>query len=349
MTKPSPSGCGGPVIPGDHSLKNLIKKIGKGPKLSRDLARDEARDALAQILDGTAEPQQTGAFLVALRMKGESADELAGLTDALRERSIFLEHDFKALLELAPAHDGKTKTLVLSPFVAMIVAQAGIPIVVTGAADVPTKKGITPRSVFQELKIPVDDDAASVMLALKTRGFAYYDASRFCPALEDLKRVRDSLGLRTPLNSVEKIIRPTKATHLCTGVYHGPYLKEIAGACLALGYPHALCLQATEASTDLPLKKRTLYRRGENGSLSEQSEIDPLTFGLTCEGNAEFTGDVSAAANVAAVREALREREGPVYDSIVYNSGVQLWFAGEAPDVATGMKSAEKIIRNGLF
>lgn len=347
--KPSSSGCGGPIIPGDHSLKNLIKKIGKGPKLSQDLTRVEARDALAQILDGAAEPQQTGAFLVALRMKGESSEELAGMAEALRDRSILLDAPLAPLLELAPAHDGKIKTLVLSPFVAMIVAKAGIPAVITGAADVPTKKGITPRAVFQELGIPVDNDAVSVAHALKTCGFAYYDAAQFCPALENLKRIRDSLGLRTPLNSVEKIIRPTNATHLCTGVYHGPYLKEIAGACLALGYPRALCLQATEASTDLPLKKRTLYRRGENGALSEQSEFEPATFGLKNELNAEFAGNVSAAENIAAIREALHKREGPVHDALIYNAGIQLWFTGAVPDIAAGMKSSEKIIRDGLF
>lgn len=341
------SGCGGPVVHGDHSLKNLIKKIGKGPKLSRDLTREEARDALAQILSGGARAEQTGAFLIALRMKGESAEELAGLTDALRAVTTPLAADSTKLLELAPAHDGKTKTFVLSPFVAMIVAKAGIPVVVTGAADVPTKNGVTPRSVFEALGLPTDLDAAGIRGELRRRGFAYYDTSRFCPSLESLKSARDCLGLRTPLNTVEKIIRPTGATHLATGVYHGPYLKELAEACAKSGYSDALCLQASEASTDLPLKKRTLYRRVRDGVPGDQSEIDPAIFGLKSDEDAAFGGTVSAAANVAAAKSALEERTGPVYDALVYNAGVQLWFTGTSADVASGIELAKSLVSDG--
>lgn len=341
MTPPK-TGCGGPVTLGDTSLKNLIKKIGKGPKLSSDLGREEAHAALAQILDGTAEPAQTGAFLVALRMKGESTDEISGFADALRERSQLLKHGFPKLLELAPAHDGKTRSHVLSPFVACAIAKAGIPVVVSGADAVPTKKGMAPKHIFTALGFAIPKTSLEVLDALKQHSVAYYDTSVFCPTLEKLKPLRDSLGLRTPLNTVEKIINPSQATHLATGVFHGPYLKTVAEAALSLGYPNALCLQASEASTDLPLKKRTLYRQVQNNTLTEQLEIDPATFGLKRDDETTLV-EQSANATVAAVQSAVNAKSGALYDALIYNIAVQLWFVGAVENITTGIKMAREL------
>lgn len=336
-------GCGGPVLEGDFSLKNLIKKIGKGPKLSVDLNFDEACAAMEKILDGTATPAQTGAFLVALRMKGESAAELAGMAKALREVSNIVPHDLPKLIELAPAHDGKNKTPVLSPFVALALAQTGIGVIVTGGMDVPTKKGLTPRAVFQELGHPVDATADKIPDLLRKCGVAYLDVSTFCPALEKLKNLRDSLGLRTPLNSVEKIIKASGATHLCTGVYHGPYLKELAQACLTLGDENVLCLQATEASTDLPLKKRTLYRRVLNNQLSEQQEIDPAPLGFKRDDN--LAVDFATASSIIeAVRNTLQSRSGFLFDALIYNVAVQLWFVESMANFEEAIAPAKELV-----
>lgn len=336
-------GCGGPILEGDFSLKNLIKKIGKGPKLSMDLSFDEAHAAMTQILDGTATPAQTGAFLVALRMKSESAVELAGMTKALREVSNRVSHDLPKLLELAPAHDGKNKTPVLSPFVALALAQTGVKVVVTSGVDVPTKKGLTPRAVFQELGHPINATADKIPELLHKCGVAYFDVSAFCPALEKLKNLRDSLGLRTPLNSVEKIIRATQSTHLCTGVYHGPYLKELALACQILGDDNVLCAQATEASTDLPLKKRTLYRRVFNNQISEQQEIDPALSGF--KRDTSFEMDCSTANSVVeAVQGALRSRSGVLFDTLIYNVAAQLWFVESRAHFEEAIEPARELV-----
>lgn len=343
MTK-SMRGCGGPIIAGDFSLKNLIKKIGKGPKLSTDLNFDEAHAAMAQILDGTATPAQTGAFLAALRMKGESAAELAGMAKALRAAANLVSHDLPKLLELAPAHDGKNKTPVLSPFVALALAQAGIAVIVTGGVDVPTKKGLTPRAVFQELGYPVDRTAEDIPRLLNKDGVAYFDVSAFCPALENLKNLRDSLGLRTPLNSVEKIVRATNATHLCTGVYHGPYLKELAEAALLLGDDNVLCVQATEASTDLPLKKRTLYRRVFDHQLLEQQEIDPALWGFKRDGGFE-TDSPTASGVLKTVRHALQCQTGAIFDALIYNVAVQFWFVSDVTNLAEAFEPARELVR----
>lgn len=341
----SQTGCGGPIIMGDHSLKNLLKKIGKGPKLSKDLTREESRDAFAHILSQAADPAQTGAFLIALRMKGETADELAGCVDALREKSSSLKnHELPLLLELAPAHDGKTKSLVLAPFIAMTLAKAGVPTLVTGAADVPTKKGVTPRAIFAAMGIPVDDDTRAVSTQLKTKGFAYYDTARFCPALESLKPLRDALGLRTPLNVAEKLIRPSLATHLCTGVFHGPYLKEMAEAGIKLGVPNLLCLQVPEGGTDLPLKKRTLYRQVCNGALLEQEEINPLSLGLKRDDEPAFEAPVAASEQVRLIQEGMATPNHPIRDALIYNIAVQLWFTGTSQTLESAIKTARDLL-----
>lgn len=338
------SGCGS-FTEGDLSLKNLIKKIGKGPKLSQDLTKDEAKAALQQILSPECPPEQVGAFLIAQRIKYETAEETAGFVEALRDQTVLINFSQKPLLELASAHDGKNKSLVLTPFVAMILAHFGIQVIVTGAHDVPTKKGLTARAIFEELEIITHHNSQSLEQDLKKHSFAYWDVSDYCPALEALKRLRDHLGLRTTLNTCEKIINPTNATHIMTGVFHGPYLLEVAKACILLGYPQVLCAQATEASTDLPLKKRVLYRRVAAGVLSEQLEIDPAQFGFKRPINPEFSEKPSARENIQMVFTALEKRAGLVFDALVYNVAVALWFVGEYSTLEAAIDVAKRKIR----
>jgi len=366
MTTKPKSGCGGPIIDGDLSIKNLIKKIGKGPRLAKDLSRAEAAAALVQILDGTARPEQVGAFLIALRIKSETAEETAGLIDALRSKSQRVQTGLPKLLELAAAHDGKNKNLVLSPVVAAILASQGIPVLLTGGMDVPTKKGVTARHILSALGHSVRHDGDTAIKLLQAHGFAYWDVADYCPALEALKPLRSHIGLRTTLNTVEKAINPAQATHLCTGVFHGPYLKDLAEALSLVGETNVLCLQATEASTDLPLKKRTLFRRVKAGQLLEQDEIDPSRVSLKREANAVFLAESCllpsvdeesdalapdieklTAINIEKVNDALKSRQGLVYEAILYNAGVQLWFVGEVDTLAQGMALAGELIKTG--
>lgn len=336
-------GCGS-FLEGDLSLKNLIKKVGKGPKLTQNLTKEEAKSAMQQILSPGCPPEQIGAFLIAQRIKYETAEETAGFVEALREQTTLTNLPTRPLLELASAHDGKNKSLVLTPFVAIILARLGVNTIVTGAKDVPTKKGLTARAIFEELKIPTRHETSRFTEHLKNHGFAYWDVSDYCPALETLKPLRDRLGLRTALNTCEKIVNPANATHVMTGIFHGPYLLEVAKACAILGYPNVLCAQATEASTDLPLKKRVLYRRIQEGVLSEQLEIDPSSFGLKRDANPEFSEKPSAQENIQKVFEAFEKREGLVFDALVYNVAVALWFVGSCATLEAAIVLAKNAV-----
>jgi anthranilate phosphoribosyltransferase len=343
MTNKLKSGCGGPIVEGDHSLQNLLKKIGKGPKLAKDLSREEAKAAMLQILDGEALPEQIGAFLIAERIKYESVEETTGFVEALRERSSLIQTDLPKLLELASAHDGKNKSLVLTPFVALALATAGLPTVVTGADNVPTKKGICAAHIFSKLGIKTNHSAKEIKQSLEKTGIAYWDTSQFCASLENLKPMRTNLGLRTGLNTVEKIINPANATHLCTGVFHGPYLQTVVYACQILNYQNVLSIQATEASTDLHLKKRCFFRQLKEGAVSEQNEIDPALYGYTYKNNPEFK-EITAKSNTDQVLAALENQSGIIYDALVYNVAVQLWFTETVSKLDDGIKKAKTLL-----
>lgn len=365
MTATMNRGCGGPVVAGDFSLANLIRKCGKGVKLAQDLTEAEATAAILQILDDEALPAQAGALLIALRMKSETVAETIGVVRALRSRAERLTHDFPILLELASAHDGKTKSLPLSPFVAMMVAAAGIPVILTGGENVPTKKGVTSRHIFAALGVPVRGNTDVVRERLQKSGVAYWDVQDYCPQLVALNDLRASLGLRTVFNTAEKAINPGAATHVCTGVFHGPYLHDLAVTHKALGTAHVLCAQATEASTDLPLKKRVLCRRVDGALISEQFEINPDEVGMKREANPSFRQMHATAADedgatlqsldfqalahdtVQQVYDAVAEQGGLVYDALVYNAAVQLFFVGRTGTILEGLKMAQETIASG--
>lgn len=339
MTSKVASGCGGPLVDGDHSLQNLIKKIGKGPKLSQSLSFEEAKDACSQILNPKTHPAQIGAFLIALRMKGESIDETAGLAAGLKDKSQILNKN-EIDLELAPAHDGKEKSLVLTPYIAMALAKAGVRVLVSQGRDVPTKFGCTSADIFNELgQKTIGKSKNDVLSEIKTQNFSYWDVSDYCPALEALKPLRASLGLRTPLNSVEKLIQPSNAAYLMTGIFHGPYLNTLSQACLQLNIQNALCVQATEASTDLPTRKRVLYRLLKNKQVLEQAEITPTDFGIDSKEN-PMINDFSAKAQIAHVTESLANKTGLTWQALVYNLSVCLWFLEKVASPVEGKEQA---------
>ena len=131
-----------------------IKAVGKGEKLKRDLTYDEARDALRLILSRQATDAQIGAFLIAQRVKGEAVDEINGFIDVARTEFIqSAQPTVEGLLDLALPYDGKAKTAQLGPAIALILAAAGVPVILHGDENIPTKSGVTPGAVLAELGV----------------------------------------------------------------------------------------------------------------------------------------------------------------------------------------------------
>lgn len=226
-------------------MHRFIKAVGSGPKRARDLCREEAREAMALVCDGTARPEQVGAFLLALRMKGEAGDELAGFVEALEAR---LETGGArapaGTLDVDCHGDGHEGRATLLPAAACALAALGVPVLLRLQRDSATARhGLVAALAALGLDVARPLDAARAAAALGAIRIAALDLPAYAAPLDRLVALRPLLGVRTVAQTLMKLVDPLGATARAVGVFHAPYLPSTAAALAALGRG-GLCVQA---------------------------------------------------------------------------------------------------------
>jgi len=208
-------------------LPNLIHELGRGARGARPLSRDDSRDLFAAALDGRICDLELGGIMIAYRIKGETADELAGMLDACQANlaRIAAPIDARATPVVIPSYNGARKLPNLTPLLALVLARRGVPVLVHGdAADGWGR--VATASVFAALGIAACSDMADIELALQTRGVAFAPIEVLSPALARLIALRDRLGVRGPAHTLVKLIQPFAAPALRLVNYTHPQYRD---------------------------------------------------------------------------------------------------------------------------
>ena len=223
-------------------ISQYLKVIGRGKVGARNLPRDQATDLMGQVLDGTASDLEVGAFCIAMRIKGETPEEMAGFLDAVHERLEMLPASARPLVVL-PSYNGARKLPVLTPLLALLLARNGLPVLVHGTAtedrrvssqDVLAALGIAPMQELDEIE---------------PGHVAFAPTALLLPGLERLLDVRRTLGLRNSAHSLVKLmdpLSPVAGDSLIVGSYTHPEYAESMAATIALTGSDALLLRGTE-------------------------------------------------------------------------------------------------------
>jgi anthranilate phosphoribosyltransferase len=220
-------------------IKHYIKDIGRGKDGARALTREQAADLMGQVLDGAVTDLEVGAFCIAMRVKGETEEEMAGFLDATHQRLAKVPHTAGTAVVL-PTYNGARKLPVLTPLLAMLLAQRGAAVLVHGTATEDTR--ITSEAVFSALQVP----AARSTPTLRTGELAYVPTEVLCPGLKRLLDVRRTVGLRNPAHSLVKLMNPCEGPALVIGSYTHPEYATSMAATFELTHTHALLLRGTE-------------------------------------------------------------------------------------------------------
>jgi anthranilate phosphoribosyltransferase len=220
------------------SIARYIREIGRGKDGARSLDRAQARDLMEQVLDGRVSDLEVGAFAIAMRVKSETADELAGFLDATHARCIAI--DTSQPIVLLPSYNGARKLPNLTALLALLLAQEGIRVLVHGLAEDAGR--VTTAAVFHDLGLPIASDAGQIDDAWARHEPAFIRTEHLCPPLARLLEVRRVLGLRNSAHTVGKLLAPGPAgaalrvvnfTHPEYGRLLADYLQQ-AGADAAL-------------------------------------------------------------------------------------------------------------------
>ena len=221
----------------EHRFAPYVRTLGRGPGRSRALTRDEARDALAMVLRGEAAPEQVGAFLMLLRYRGEAADEITGLIEAARDT-------FHAgpppgcppvHLDWPSYGAGRTRGEPWFLLAALALAAAGITVLMHGSNEF--SQGTAVEAGLAALGLPVAPSREHAAAELAARCFAYLPLATLSPALDRLLTLRGLLGLRSPINTVVRLINPFDAPASVDGVFHPPYIEVHLAAAERLARP----------------------------------------------------------------------------------------------------------------
>ena len=220
-------------------IASYIKEIGRGRDGARALTREQAADLMGQVLDGTVTDLEVGAFCLAMRIKGETAQEMAGFLDATRLRLQQVPNAGQATVVL-PSYNGARKLPVLTPLLALLLAREGLAVVVHGMA---TENG---RTSTQKVLETLGRRAQSAIEFIANGELQYVPTELLCPGLARLLDVRRVVGLRNPAHSLVKLMNPCLDAALVVGSYTHPEYAESMAATLRLTQTSALLLRGTE-------------------------------------------------------------------------------------------------------
>ena len=319
----------------------FIKAVGRGEKLKRDLTYEESIDAMRMILNGEATEAQIGAFLIAQRVKGEAVDEILGFTQVIRTE--FMRPccpRVENLLDLAVPYDGKAKSAQLAPAVAIILAEVGIPVLLHGAEDVPTKAGVGPGAVFRALGIANDQMPDDVARLIERVGVGYLDAKHFAPAWHDLMPLRRQFGLRTVLNTVEKFFNPANAPYQVSGFFHANYIERIRET--QTGTRSSWMVQGEEGSIEMAAGRKSHIFATDP---AHDMILAPETVGLPIRERVTLPPDVIQHADLN--RAVLSGEPSPAADQVQLTVAAILMLLDVVTGLHAGMAQARAVVSSG--
>lgn len=225
------------------TIAPYIKEIGRGKEGARSLTTEQAHDLLGQVLDGHASDLEIGAFAIAMRIKGESVEELAGFLRAVHERCIPV-HPQQPMVVL-PSYNGARKLPNLTALLALLLAQEGVPVLVHGPEHDPGR--VTTAEIFHTLGLPCANDAADMHAAWARREPVFIRTEALCPPLARLLDVRRVIGLRNPAHTVAKLMAPAQGTRSLRVVnYTHPEYGQTLAQFLAATQADAMLMRGTE-------------------------------------------------------------------------------------------------------
>jgi len=307
----------------------------------RTLTVEEARGAMGAVMDGEATPAQLAALLVALRMRGETVEELAGFASAMRDRVLRVEAPPGAIDVVGTGGDG-SGTFNISTTAALVVAAAGVPVAKHGNRAITSRSGAA--DVLEALGVRIDHDAESAAASLREHGFAFLFAPGFHPAMKHAGPTRREIGVRTAFNLLGPLTNPAGAARAVIGVGDAAAAPRIAEVARLLGTERTLVVHGAGVD-ELPLDGSGVIHDVTPGGIVTSS-IDPAAVGLPRADTAALAGG-SAADNAAILEAVLGGARGPHLDVVLLNAGAAFVAAGRATTLGDGIELARSTIAAG--
>lgn len=307
-----------------------------------DLSSDEAAAALGEVVTGDVPPSMIAAFLVALRMKGEQPDEIAGFAQTMRSNAVAVTPNATGLVDTCGTGGDGSGTANISTAAAFVVAGAGLPVAKHGNRALSSSSGSA--DVLESLGVRIDLDAAQVARCIDEAGIGFIFAPAFHPAMAKVMPVRRELGIRTAFNLLGPLTNPARPSFQLVGVGNPDWADLMAGALAALGVDRALVVHG--AGTDeLTCASENVVITVDNGTI-ERGVVSAGDVGLDTNPLDAVRGG-GPSENAETMRATFEGKPGAVTDCVLFNAGAAFVAAGRTKTIAEGVQEARSVIEKG--
>jgi anthranilate phosphoribosyltransferase len=320
-------------------IQQLMARVLDG----HDLTRTEAREAMQQIMEGGATQAQIAGFLIALRAKGETADEIAGCAEAMREHVLAVRPARDDLVDTAgTGGDGKS-TLNISTAAALLAAAAGAGVAKHGnrAASSQTGSADVLEALGFELELPPERIARSI----DELGFGFMFAQAHHPAMKHAAPVRRALGTRTVFNVLGPLTNPARARAQVVGVYSPSLVRPVAEALAQLGARRAFVVHGAGGIDELSPVGPSRVSEVVDGGVRDRI-VDPQELGIEPTSLEELAGG-APAENAAAIRGVFAGQRGGAREAVLLNAAGAIAAGGHADDLREGLELARAALDSG--
>lgn len=321
-------------------MKEILAKLVAG----NDLSVEEAKKAQEIILTGQATDAQIAAFLTALRMKGETIDEITGLASVLRDKANTIAPKVDKHVDLVGTGGDCTYSFNISTTSAFVVAAAGLPVAKHGNRSISSKSGA--GDVLEALGVNISADPDVVSRCVETVGIGFMFAPHFNPAMKYVGKVRKELGFRTVFNTLGPLSNPSRAKAMVVGVYDKNLTETIANAMMNMGVERALVVSGNDNMDEITLTGATTISEIKDNTVNTYT-VTPEQFGFETVELKEIQGG-DGKVNAQITKDILSGKEkGAKRNIVLLNAGATLYAGGMCSSIEEGIKLAEKTIDSG--
>ncbi len=330
------------------TLKQLLSGvIGSGPKTARDMDREEARRAFYQILEQQANPITLGAFLLANRWKKNTPEELAAFIEVMQDQAVRVPPAKNNAVDIGANYDGKVQTVLLGVASGIIASAAGVPIAVHSGDRIPTKHGCTYKHVLDRLGVRTDLSPDESRQMIEENGFGFFYQPRYNPSVYHLLEVRNAMGVRTFINTIEKLANPAGARIHLGSFYHLAFAKRVIDTLKAVpsfSMERILLFQGLEGYDDIRPGYTKLVE-WHNGSLRD-FDLRTAEYGLNLS-REDLRSDRLPEDSAAITEQLLSGKQLPCFsDAVALNAAVRIYAGGAAQSIEQGMAVAREVMQS---
>ena len=310
----------------------------------QNLTRDEAFNVMSSIMSGEFDDSQIAGFLMALRAKGETVDEITGFAQAMRDIMVTVPLDFPAI-DMCGTGGDALGTFNISTTATFIVAGAGVHVAKHGNRSMTSKSGSA--DVLQALGIAIDKSVEESTQDIEEIGLGFMFAPAYHPAMKHAIGARKALATRTVFNILGPLCNPAEVKAQAMGIFH-PALTEVQAHVLkALGSTDVMVFHGRDGLDEISTTATTKISQMQNGKNINTYEFDSIELGLNRVSLDELQGG-EPIENAEIIRSILNGKKGPKRDIVLLNAAAGIVVGGQAETLKDGLESAKKSVDSGV-